>query len=146
MVLSEYTHCAIVVVVELARQYNKGGMSCKDISRFQHIPLSRVEEVANTLESLGIISFRDLYSGKTTLYLNKDPEVIMLEDIVKIFDKEPFLGIFIDDVTGEILPQSHLSKLINKERQYINKYLSNRYRAISLAKWAEYTNRERRSL
>ena len=146
MILSESAHCAIVVVIELIRCYQREGISCKDISFSQHIPLSCIEKVVNSLESVGIVSSKNLHCGNTFFYLNRNPEELMLEDVVKVFDKEPFWGVFIDDTTGEILPQSYLSKLINKERQYINKYLKKRYRTINMIKLTEYTNKERRYL
>lgn len=146
MVLSESAHCAIVVVVELISHYNKRGVSYSEISTSQHIPVPNVKDVAQALESAGVISLRQVSSGETLLYLNKEPEALYLEDIVKIFDKSSFAGVFADTVTGKVMPQSHLSRLINSERKYINQYLKNRYRRIGLVKWAKYTNKERREI
>lgn len=144
MILSESAHCAIIIVIELIKHYQRKGVSCKEISLSQHIPLSHVESIAKTLEELGLVSFIDLHSGENVLYLTRDPETLMFEDVIKAFDRRPFSGVFIDDTTGNILPQSCLTKLINKERQYVYKYLMKHYRKINLAEWAECINNERR--
>lgn len=144
MVLSESAHCAMSVVVELSRHYQRHGITCKDISDAQNIPLNLVEEVVATLEQLAMITSCKVASGDTMLYLAKSPDLLMIEDIVRTFDKEPFCGTFVDEQTGKVLPQSLLTKIINRERKYINNYLSKRYRGMILKKLVEYSERDKK--
>ena len=82
--LSKKAKYAINALVKLAREYEKGPVLIKDISRSENIPQKFLEAILRELKSTGILSSKMGKGGG--YYLIKDPEEVNLASVVRLFD------------------------------------------------------------
>jgi Rrf2 family protein len=79
--LSKKAKYAINALVKLAREYEKGPVLIKDISRSENIPQKFLEAILRELKSTGILSSKMGKGGG--YYLIKDPEEVNLASVVR---------------------------------------------------------------
>ena len=82
--LSKKAKYAINALVKLAREYEKGPVLIKDISRSENIPQKFLEAILRELKSTGILSSKMGKGGG--YYLIKDPEEVNLASVIRLFD------------------------------------------------------------
>ena len=82
--LSKKAKYAINALVKLAREYEKGPVLIKDISRSENIPQKFLEAILRELKSTGILSSKMGKGGG--YYLIEDPEEVNLASVVRLFD------------------------------------------------------------
>lgn len=144
--MSETTHCALIVVMELALHYESKGVSISEISEKHHIPETLLLSVVQRLCELGVVRYEKIDKEDINwLFLHGNPAEKSIYDIVVLFDGEMFSGRFIDQETGKLLPKSTLSHIINLERKDMQKYIRKRLKKINLNYWGEIVERRANS-
>ena len=86
MKLSTKSRYGTRILLELARHRNLGPLSNGMISKNQNIPVKYLEQLIRTLKQAGLVtSIRGPKGGHT---ISKAPEVIMLGEIVRLFETQ----------------------------------------------------------
>lgn len=107
MVLTQATHCSLVILMTLAHHYETGGVMLSEISKEHHIPEDILAPVAQRLCELDIVYFQQGDGiGAHFLFLKRSPSEISVYDIVLQFDSEVFSGRFIHSGTGILCPKA----------------------------------------
>ncbi len=84
MILSKKTRYAMVALASLARDYGKGPIQIREISKKENIPQSFLENILLELRNMGILGSQLGKSGG--YYLLKDPEEVNLAEIIDHFE------------------------------------------------------------
>ncbi|MBX9049603.1 hypothetical protein HCH04_14920 [Bacteroides thetaiotaomicron] len=141
MLISERAHCALIIVVELAKSYATKGVPLEEISGKHHLPMDSLMPVSDQLCAEGLVAREKEEGAYAYLFLKSHPQDISAYDIVKIFDSELFMGKFLNDSTGKWLPQSKVSRFINYERKQYLSYLRRKLRHVNIGRWCEQMDR-----
>ena len=84
MKLSTRSRYGLRMMLELAKRYQEGPVSVKDISGVQNISIKYLQQLAIILEKGGLIkSFRGAYGG---YQLTKEPKDIRVKDVVALLE------------------------------------------------------------
>lgn len=147
MVISNICHCALVIMGELANEYNCEGVSVLQMSERNNIPQHLMDHAATRLIELGLISickdeiFQKATNSDIPLKLAVHRDEIYITDIVKSFkgkEYHTFRGFFVDS-DGMQLPQSRLTQRLNQLRHMCERCGAFNFRGFSvnvLATWA----------
>lgn len=143
--LSKKSKYAIHALVSLAKNYNNGYLLINQIAEKENIPKKFLETILLDLKNNGFLSSKRGKNGG--YYLIKNPDDVNLADIIRIFDgaigllpcvtfkyyekctecnDEESCGLRsvlkdVRDATVELLKQSTLSEIINREKQFNEK-------------------------
>lgn len=82
--LSKKTKYAILALVKLAREYNKGPILIRDIASSENIPKKFLESILNDLKHAGILSSAKGKGGG--YYLKQKPEDVNMATVLRLFD------------------------------------------------------------
>ena len=82
--LSKKTRYAMVALVKLAKEFNKGPILIRDISKSENIPKKFLETILRDLKNAGIVNSKRGKNGG--YYLKKEPNEVHLATIVRLFD------------------------------------------------------------
>ena len=137
MLISQSSHCALIIVIELALHYDTKGVSLEEIAAQHHLPIDNMKSVAEQLCAAGIIHCEQVGNQTKCLFLTRQPKDVFAYDIVQIFDSEVFMGKFLDSSTGKWHPESKATRLINYERKQYLHYLKSRLKKINIRRWCE---------
>lgn len=138
MVISELSHCALIVLVELSLHYRCKGCTVLEIADKNHIPLQVLEPVVKRLHEMNFLTLQKGNSGEDQwLLLRRNPQEIFAYDVISLFEQEPFSGRFFDNNSGRSLPESNIASLINMERNHVMRYLRQRFKRINIECWSD---------
>ena len=82
--ISKKTKYAIIALVRLAREYEKGPILIRDIAEEENIPKKFLETILRDLKNNGILASKKGKGGG--YYLKKDPSEVNMAQIMRIFD------------------------------------------------------------
>jgi len=127
---------AIILVNSLAREYDKRLVSLTEISQEYNISLFFLRNLANILRAHGLIR---AVEGKTGGYtLTKDPDIIKMGEILKIFSNEDQLTCCSEsDTHKRICPQKKNCVAGNTWRQLNKEFLDKVY-TLTLIEFMTY--------
>lgn len=127
---------AIILINKLAGEYNNRLVSLTEIAREYDISLFFLRNLANTLRSEGLIRATE---GKFGGYsLNKNPKLIKMGDILRIFSHEEELTCCSEDTHHKrICPQQKNCIAGNAWRQ-LNKEFIDRVYNLTLTEFMTY--------
>jgi len=75
---------AIMALIDLALNYNKGLRQIKDIVKKEEIPEKFLEQILVILKNAGLVQSKRGIGGG--YYLNKPPEKISLSEVIRVID------------------------------------------------------------
>ena len=84
MILSKKTRYAIVALSMLAREYGKGPVQIKEISKAENIPQSFLENILLELRKMGILG--SLMGKSGGYYLLRPPGEVSLAEVIEHFE------------------------------------------------------------
>lgn len=82
--ISKKVKYAIIALVKLAREYNKGPILIRDIAESEKIPQKFLEAILNDLKHAGILGSKKGKGGG--YYLLKSPDEVNLATVIRLFD------------------------------------------------------------
>jgi Rrf2 family protein len=127
---------AIILVNSLAHEYNKRLVSLTEISHKYAISLFFLRNLANLLRAEGLIRAVEGKAGGYTL--TKDPKVIKMGEILKIFSQDEYLTCCSDsDILKRICPQKKNCVAGNTWRQLNKEFLDKVYN-LTLTEFMTY--------
>lgn len=142
MLISQDSHCALIIVIELSTNHETSGVSLEQIAQNHNIPVEHLTPVAERLCAAGIIWCEKIASDAVCWFLRRQPQEIFAYEIIQIFDSELFCGKFMDESTGKWFHESSASRLINYERKHYLNYLRGKLRKINIKRWCEILERQ----
>ena len=80
---------AVILITKLAQNYNKGVVSLTEIAKEYKISLLFLRNLANDLRRGGVI--KALEGKKGGYFLTKDPQKLLMGEVLSVFSKEPML-------------------------------------------------------
>jgi len=82
--ISRKTKYAIIALVRLAKEFQKGPILIRDIAGEENIPKKFLESILRDLKNAGILSSKKGKGGG--YYLKQDPDNVNLATIMRLFD------------------------------------------------------------
>lgn len=132
MIISQSSHCGLIIITELALNYERNGLTIRKISETHHIPEHILDPVLEKLCRTGLLRHESGKDNQLFFFLQRKLDAICLWDIIRIFEQDFFSGSFLDEQSGKILQSSHLTSIINQERKHISKYLVSRFKKMNI--------------
>ena len=146
MIISQNSHCGLIIMVELALNYEKQGLTIGKISQTHHIPEHILDPVLEKLCRTGLLRYESGDDNQIFFFLQRKLDAISLWDIIQIFEQEFFSGLFLDEHSGELLQSSYLTTVINQERKHIESYLIARLKKIKIWRLCDHTKYKTRTI
>lgn len=132
MLLTQASHSGLIIILELALNYDKQGLTLDAISKANNIPICLLECVAPKLIQAGIVRSEKMNDGNEYYFLEREPSSITMLDVMQIFEEPIFTGVFIDEASGDCLKESLLSRIVNSERKQVKRYLTTRFKKMTI--------------
>ncbi|OCC15835.1 Iron-sulfur cluster regulator IscR [Dissulfuribacter thermophilus] len=131
MKLTTRTRYGTRLMVELAKNYEKGPLQLNEIAKRQDLPLKYLEQIVMPLREAGLIkSVRGVKGGHM---LARPPEDISVFDILKVTEGDALTPCTEDDPNCDRFPHCETKDVWIK----INKIISEELKKISLNKLIE---------
>lgn len=127
------THCALVLMIELAHVYGKQGVEISGIAVKHNLPVHAFDGIAEVLNMSGYIIQQD---GQLSLQIS--PDKISIWDIVESTDKDRIGGKeAIESQTDKQLPRTSTTIMVDQELEIISKTVRFRLQRYKLSTWSE---------
>jgi len=82
--ISKKVKYAIIALIKLAREHNRGPILIRDIAESEKIPQKFLEAILNDLKHAGILASKKGKGGG--YYLLKSPDEVNLATVIRLFD------------------------------------------------------------
>lgn len=140
MIISQSSHCGLVIMAELALYYERAGRTISEISQAHHIPEHILDPVLEKLCYAGFLRYESGSNNQIYFFLQRKYDAVCLWDIMQIFEQDFFSGSFLDEQSGKLMQSSHLTSLINRERKDVRKYLVSRFKKMMIWRLCDCVN------